>query len=78
MEEKKCNDENADDITSVLNDFEPKIVANGISVYYKQTEESVKYIFTAEGTTVKITGDKHMEKEIEAMIASVRTDWNRK
>ena len=78
IEEKKCNDENADDITSVLNDFEPKKVANGISVYYKQTEESVKYIFTAEGTTVKITGDKHMEKEIEAMIASVRTDWNRK
>lgn len=74
IEEEKRNDENADDITSVLNNFEHQKVVNGIAVYYKQTEESVKYIFTVESTAVKITGDKHMDKEIEAMIASVRTD----
>ena len=47
-----------------------------MEIYWKRTDDTLKFYFVAGDVGIKLTVDENMEKETEAMIASVRIDWN--
>ena len=76
IEEEKSLEEGRESIASVINYFLYKGTINDMEIYWKQTDNTLKYYFVAGDVGIKITVDENMEKETEAMIASVRIDWN--